>query len=75
MRLTQKKIREFGSMAILHKKNLYNDFVKAHEQINNQNTIAIKTIAEYNFFSGQEYAYLKILQYLQLNGERGLHDI
>ena len=65
MRLTQEKIREFGSMVILHKKKLYNEFVEAHKQINNQNSTAIKTIAEYNFHSGQHFAYLKILQYMQ----------
>ena len=65
MELTQDTVRGFGSMVILHKKKLSKDFQKAHVELNNQHTIAINTISEFNFFLGQEYAYLKILRYLQ----------
>jgi len=65
MELTEEKIRELGSVAILHKKRLSSDFQKAHRELNNQHTIAINVITEYSFFNGQEYAYLKILKYLQ----------
>ena len=65
MRLTEEKIRELGSVAILHKKKLAEDLQEAHRELNNQHTIAINTITEYNFYNGQEYAYLKILKYLQ----------
>ena len=65
MRLTEDKIREFGSVAILHKKKLSNAFQKAHRELNNQHTIAINIITEYSFYLGQEYACLKILEYLQ----------
>ena len=68
MRLTEDTVREFGSMAILHKKKLSKDFQKAHRELNNQHTIAINVITEYSFFNGQEYAYLKILRYLQGEG-------
>jgi hypothetical protein len=68
MILTEDTVREFGSMAILHKKRLSKDFQKAHVDLNNQHTIAVNTISEFNFFLGQEYAYLKILKYLQGEG-------
>jgi len=68
MKLTEDTVREFGSMAILHKKKLSKAFQKARWDLNNQHTIAINTISEYNFFRGQEYAYLKILRYLQGEG-------
>ena len=68
MRLTEETVREFGSMVILHKKRLSKAFQKAHRDLNNQHTIAINMISEYNFFLGQEYAYLKILKYLQGEG-------
>jgi len=68
MRLTEDKIREFGSVAILHKKKLSNAFQKAHRELNNQHTIEINIITEYSFYNGQEYAYLKILKYLQEGG-------
>lgn len=61
-------IREFGSMTILHKRKLSKAFQKAHRELNNQQTIAINTISEYMFFNGQEYAYLRILRYLQGGG-------
>ena len=65
MRLTKDKVREFGSEVILHKRALYPNFVEAHKEINNQNMSAIKIVGEYNFLSGQEYAYLKILNHLE----------
>lgn len=65
MRLTKDNVQEYGSEVILNKKRLYEDFVKAHKEINNQNSWAIKTIGEYNFLSGQEFAFLKILQHLE----------
>jgi len=62
------KIREYGSVDILHKKKLADDFQKAHSELNNQHMIAINIITEYSFFNGQEYAYLRILKYLQGEG-------
>lgn len=70
MRLTEDKIREIGSVAILHKKNLFKAFQEAHRELNNQHTMAINTITEYSFFNGQVYAYLKILGYLQEEAEK-----
>jgi len=74
MKLTEEKIREFGSVAILHKKRLFNEFQKAHRELNTQHTIAIKTITEYSFYNGQEYAYLKMLQHIQLKSSLSTED-
>ena len=64
----EEKIREFGSVAILHKRKLSSAFQEAHRELNDQHTIAINVITEYSFFNGQECAYLKILKYLQGEG-------
>jgi len=67
MRITIKKLHQFKKMANTHREALYERFVEAHEIINNQNTSEIKVIAEYNFWGGYEYAFLKIEQYRRLN--------
>lgn len=66
MRITIKKLDHFKRMAIASQKAIYDRFVRAHDGLNNQNTEAIKVIAEYNFWGGYIFAMLKIEEYRQL---------
>lgn len=66
MRLTYEKLREFKAMAVAHRKSLYERFIDAHKHFNNQNSVAIKVVAEYNFWGGYEYAMLKIEEFKRL---------
>lgn len=66
MRITQAKLKEFKKMAIDRRKLMRDEFQESHRVFNNQNTIELKTISEYNFWGGYEYAMLKIEQYMRL---------
>lgn len=70
MRITIKKLKEFKKMGNKHRKALFKRFVDSNKIINNQNTVEIKVIAEYNFWGGYEYAILKVLQYMKYQKDK-----
>ena len=65
MRITQSKVKEFMKMSIDRKRVMLDDFQLSHKTFNNQYSIELKSISEYNFWIGYEYAMLKILQYMK----------
>ena len=66
MRITIKRLNEFKKMAIDRRKLMRDEFQESHKVFNNQHSLELKTISEYNFWGGYEYAMLKVEQYMRL---------
>jgi len=66
MRITQAKLKDFKKMAIERRKLMRDEFQESHRVFNNQHSLELKTISEYNFWGGYEYAMLKVEQYMRL---------
>lgn len=70
MRITIKKLKEFQALAEASKRSLRPGFDQAYVVFNNQHSVELKAISEYNFWNGYAYAMLKIIQFIQLKPSR-----
>ena len=66
MKITIEKLQEFKAMGESSKKALRPRFDQAYETFNNQYSIELRAISEYNFWNGYVYAMLKIIQFRRL---------